>query len=184
VASFGGMFLERESALVRLDALVADALGGRGPRLVVLAGEAGIGKSTLVRELCERCHPLRVLAGACDALATPATLGTFGSTGSNGGIAAVGGPGGNGATGSAGGNGGAIANTGQLTASAVTFEFNHAGAGARAGGGGTGGAGGEANSTSGAHPGSRSPSQRPSPERAPDNRGAPPARNSRWRASL
>jgi predicted ATPase len=42
---------------------------------VLLGGEAGIGKTTLVRAFCQR-EP-RVLWGACDALQTPRPLGPF-----------------------------------------------------------------------------------------------------------
>jgi AAA ATPase domain len=48
--------------------------GGAG-RLVLLGGEAGIGKTTLVRTFCERASAPRVLWGACDALRTPRPLG-------------------------------------------------------------------------------------------------------------
>lgn len=54
---------------------LADAAGGRG-QLVLVGGEAGVGKTTLIdafREVSEaRC---RVLIGACDALSTPRPLG-------------------------------------------------------------------------------------------------------------
>ncbi|HEX6743885.1 MAG TPA: AAA family ATPase [Solirubrobacteraceae bacterium] len=67
--------LERTAELDALGAHLA-AVGeqGRG-RLVLVAGEAGIGKTALVRAFCERAHPGRVLWGACDALFTPRPLG-------------------------------------------------------------------------------------------------------------
>jgi DNA-binding CsgD family transcriptional regulator len=67
--------LERSAELAALDAHLA-AVGeqGRG-RLVLVAGEAGIGKTALVRAFCERARPSRVLWGACDALFTPRPLG-------------------------------------------------------------------------------------------------------------
>jgi DNA-binding CsgD family transcriptional regulator/tetratricopeptide (TPR) repeat protein len=66
--------LERASVLDELDGvLAATATGGR---VVLVAGEAGIGKSTLVRRFTER-HPgdARFLLGACDPLLTPRALG-------------------------------------------------------------------------------------------------------------
>ena len=59
--------LERGAALAALDAAAA------GGRLVLVAGEAGVGKTALLRRFCER-RPARVLWGDCDALFTPAAL--------------------------------------------------------------------------------------------------------------
>jgi DNA-binding CsgD family transcriptional regulator/tetratricopeptide (TPR) repeat protein len=66
--------LERASLLEELDAeLAATAAGGR---VVLLAGEAGIGKSALVRRFTERrSADARFLLGACDPLLTPRALG-------------------------------------------------------------------------------------------------------------
>ena len=56
---------------------MADALDGRG-RLVLVTGEAGIGKTALVREFCDRQRPQRrVLWGACDGLRTPRPFAPF-----------------------------------------------------------------------------------------------------------
>ena len=44
-------------------------------RLVLVGGEAGIGKTALVRAFCEEQRSLRLLWGACDALYTPRPLG-------------------------------------------------------------------------------------------------------------
>jgi DNA-binding CsgD family transcriptional regulator len=69
--------LERSAELDALDGqLAAVCERGRG-RLVLIAGEAGIGKTALVRAFCERRGPGRVLWGACDALFTPRPLGPF-----------------------------------------------------------------------------------------------------------
>jgi DNA-binding CsgD family transcriptional regulator len=66
--------LERASLLEDLDAeLAATAAGGR---VVLLAGEAGIGKSALVKRFTERqSADARFLLGACDPLLTPRALG-------------------------------------------------------------------------------------------------------------
>jgi DNA-binding CsgD family transcriptional regulator/tetratricopeptide (TPR) repeat protein len=66
--------LERSSLLDELSStLTATATAGR---VVLLAGEAGIGKSALVRRFTERhAGQARVLSGACDPLLTPRALG-------------------------------------------------------------------------------------------------------------
>src|SRR4029450_7552370 len=66
--------LERSSLLEELSGvLAATAAGGR---VVLVAGEAGIGKSALVRRFTERhAAGTRVLLGACDPLLTPRALG-------------------------------------------------------------------------------------------------------------
>ena len=66
--------LERSSLLEELGGvLAATASGGR---VVLLAGEAGIGKTALARRFTERRSPdARFLAGACDPLLTPRALG-------------------------------------------------------------------------------------------------------------
>ncbi|GLZ44323.1 hypothetical protein Acsp06_05080 [Actinomycetospora sp. NBRC 106375] len=67
--------LERTEELGTLDAALASAAGGRGS-VVLVAGEAGIGKSTLIRSFTAGpWADTRVLAGACDDLITPRTLG-------------------------------------------------------------------------------------------------------------
>src|SRR5690606_15004510 len=72
------MFLEREAFLEDLESARAGAAAGAGCAVLV-CGEAGIGKTTLVerftRELAERGGRVRVLWGACDALFTPRPLG-------------------------------------------------------------------------------------------------------------
>ena len=67
--------LERAAELAALSNELAAVLRtGRG-RLVLIAGEAGIGKSALVRSFCAGAGSTRILAGACDALHTPRPLG-------------------------------------------------------------------------------------------------------------
>ena len=61
-----GPFVGRELKLERLRAALADALSGRG-RLVMLAGEPGIGKTRIARELVREAagRGARVLWGRC-----------------------------------------------------------------------------------------------------------------------
>jgi DNA-binding CsgD family transcriptional regulator len=67
--------LEREQFLEELEAILGDVAAGSG-RLVLVSGEAGIGKTSLVERFAEaRQAPARVLWGACDALFTPRPLG-------------------------------------------------------------------------------------------------------------
>jgi hypothetical protein len=75
IAGAPGPLLERSGQLEALEEFWASVAGGRGGRLVFVRGEAGAGKSTLVRWFCER-RP-RVLWGACDALFAPPALGPF-----------------------------------------------------------------------------------------------------------
>ncbi|WP_035129781.1 helix-turn-helix transcriptional regulator [Conexibacter woesei] len=71
------MLLERDDTLARLDALLADVTATGSVRVVALGGEAGIGKSAVLRAFRTRNATARMLAGACDALATPRPLGAF-----------------------------------------------------------------------------------------------------------
>jgi len=71
--------LEREDALGTLESALASARAGDG-RLVFVSGEAGVGKSALVRQFCGGVDA-RVLAGACDGLRTPRPLGPFADMG-------------------------------------------------------------------------------------------------------
>jgi DNA-binding CsgD family transcriptional regulator/tetratricopeptide (TPR) repeat protein len=67
--------LERESALDALGGWFAEARAGRG-RLVLVAGEAGVGKTALIDEFAVRHRQAaRVLWGGCDPLTTPRPLG-------------------------------------------------------------------------------------------------------------
>ncbi|WP_449352854.1 AAA family ATPase [Streptomyces shaanxiensis] len=69
--------LEREPELARLAAAAREAADGAGSVVLVL-GEAGIGKSSLVKALPEHLpHGTRVLVGECDDLATRRPLGPF-----------------------------------------------------------------------------------------------------------
>src|SRR5262245_12442422 len=67
--------LERAPSLERLSQLLSEARGGSG-RLLFLGGEAGVGKSSLVRAFCAALPgDVRVWTGACDALSLPRPLG-------------------------------------------------------------------------------------------------------------
>jgi predicted ATPase len=66
--------LEREAFLAALDDYAADADSGNG-RLVVVSGEPGIGKTSLVDAFRESRPELRWLWGACDGSFTPRPLG-------------------------------------------------------------------------------------------------------------
>jgi DNA-binding CsgD family transcriptional regulator len=69
--------LERESELASAAAALETAGSGRGS-VVLISGEAGIGKTSLLREILARADgAARVLVGACDDLLTPRTLGPF-----------------------------------------------------------------------------------------------------------
>src|SRR5688500_2149693 len=57
---FQAGLLEREELLATAEELLAEARGGHG-RLLILEGPAGIGKTALVRALCERAHDHAVL---------------------------------------------------------------------------------------------------------------------------
>ncbi len=67
--------LERESPLRGAAGYLAEAASGHG-RLVVVAGEAGVGKTTFVEAVVRDARSsVRVAQGGCDGSATPAPLG-------------------------------------------------------------------------------------------------------------
>src|SRR5262249_5658336 len=67
--------LEREQFLGELETILSDVAGGNG-RFVIVSGEAGIGKTSLVERFADaNKQQARVLWGACDALFTPRPLG-------------------------------------------------------------------------------------------------------------
>src|SRR5262245_51111737 len=67
--------LERSRPLAELGHLAAEAASGRG-RLALVGGEAGVGKTALVRHFVGTLSPdVRVAWGACDRLSLPRPLG-------------------------------------------------------------------------------------------------------------
>jgi DNA-binding CsgD family transcriptional regulator/tetratricopeptide (TPR) repeat protein len=67
--------LEREPQLGRLEVLLAAAASGEGT-MVLVGGEAGAGKTSLVQRFAEHVgRQSRVMIGACDAMSAPRPLG-------------------------------------------------------------------------------------------------------------
>jgi len=70
--------LERESQLAELSDRLGSVIGQHRGGVVLISGEAGIGKTALIsRFLALRARSAVVLRGACDALFTPRPLGPF-----------------------------------------------------------------------------------------------------------
>ena len=68
--------LERSDELLALGGSLAQVTDSRRGRVVLVGGEAGIGKTTLLRAFCEELgDSARVLWAACDPLFTPRPLG-------------------------------------------------------------------------------------------------------------
>jgi len=75
-STVGGL-LEREDSLAALHGAYSEARAGTG-RLVLVAGEAGVGKTALVRTFSDGVRSsTRILEGACDPLFAPRPLGPF-----------------------------------------------------------------------------------------------------------
>jgi DNA-binding CsgD family transcriptional regulator len=74
--AMAGELLEREAAIAALREAHDSAAHGSG-RLVFVGGDAGIGKSALVRGFCASAVNTHQLIGACDGLQTPRPLGPF-----------------------------------------------------------------------------------------------------------
>ena len=73
----GNGLLERDVHFATLFEALGDARLGHG-RVVLVAGEAGAGKTALVRGFCDAvADRARILPGACDALSTPRPLAPF-----------------------------------------------------------------------------------------------------------
>jgi hypothetical protein len=73
-----GEFLERTESMAALDRLLDDVRSRSEGRLVLVGGEAGVGKTTLLLRFCERHGTsARILWGGCQPLRTPRPLGPF-----------------------------------------------------------------------------------------------------------
>ena len=70
----GMRLIERESQLAALHQYAKEASQGQG-RLVLISGEAGVGKSVLLEKLSTSLNGTRWLWAGCDGLFTPAALG-------------------------------------------------------------------------------------------------------------
>jgi DNA-binding CsgD family transcriptional regulator/tetratricopeptide (TPR) repeat protein len=70
--------LERGETLAKLNDLLASMQDGSPGRLLWVGGEAGVGKTVLLRRFCElQGKQVRILWGACQPLRTPRPLGPF-----------------------------------------------------------------------------------------------------------
>jgi DNA-binding CsgD family transcriptional regulator/tetratricopeptide (TPR) repeat protein len=69
--------LEREDQLNELTGQLKELAASQSGRLCLIGGEAGVGKTALVRAFCAESPVSRVLWGACDALYTARPLGPF-----------------------------------------------------------------------------------------------------------
>src|SRR3954451_14716981 len=75
MASVNSGLLEREAELELLEERFAAVSDSGAGRMLLIAGEAGIGKTALVRAFCELREAGEVLAGAWGSLFTPRPLG-------------------------------------------------------------------------------------------------------------
>ena len=73
--SMSPLLLEREGALAALVGSLAAVRDEGDGRLVFVCGEAGVGKTLLLRRFCDEVGAVRVLWGSCDPLFTPRPLG-------------------------------------------------------------------------------------------------------------
>ena len=71
-----GALVERDDALAALHEALSEARAGSG-RIALVSGEAGVGKTSLVRSFCRALGDVRIFEGACDPLFTPRPLGPF-----------------------------------------------------------------------------------------------------------
>jgi predicted ATPase len=78
VAATGAASLERDESIAILEGLLERVRLAEEGRLVLLGGEAGVGKTSLLRCFCAgAASSARVLWGACEPLLTPRSLGAL-----------------------------------------------------------------------------------------------------------
>ena len=70
-----GALLERGDAIATLDGLLAGVRSSSEGRLVLVRGEAGVGKTVLLRRFCDAQEGVRILWGGCEPLRAPRPLG-------------------------------------------------------------------------------------------------------------
>jgi DNA-binding CsgD family transcriptional regulator/tetratricopeptide (TPR) repeat protein len=71
-----GAFLERDEGLLALEGSLTEIVGGSGGKLLLVTGEAGGGKTVLLRRFSSsQPASIRVLWGSCEPLLTPRPLG-------------------------------------------------------------------------------------------------------------
>ena len=71
-----GAFLERDEGLLALEGSLTEVIEGSGGKLLLVTGEAGVGKTALLRRFSSSRKPsIRVLWGSCEPLLTPRPLG-------------------------------------------------------------------------------------------------------------
>jgi len=76
VSAASSELLERAAELSSLAESLGAVHGSSRGQIVLVGGEAGVGKTALLRRFCEECRePARILWGACDPLFTPRPLG-------------------------------------------------------------------------------------------------------------
>jgi len=69
--------LERDGELSTLHECLETVRRSSRGLVVLVGGEAGVGKTALLRRFCDECDSARVLWGGCDPLFTPRPLGPF-----------------------------------------------------------------------------------------------------------
>ena len=73
-----GALLERDQSLAALAALLADVRRSSEGQLLLVGGEAGVGKTLLLRRFCRTgADGVRVLWGGCAPMRAPRPLGPF-----------------------------------------------------------------------------------------------------------
>jgi DNA-binding CsgD family transcriptional regulator/tetratricopeptide (TPR) repeat protein len=78
VSAGSSELLERSDELSALGNCLEDVQRSSRGRIVLLGGEAGVGKTALLRRFCDGCgQSARILWGGCDPLFTPLPLGPF-----------------------------------------------------------------------------------------------------------